>query len=138
MTAGFLLASQRAVDPDKSTYAPDGQMIRPWHPFTRASQQPVIPNEAYQYRIEIYPTSQVFKKGHRIRLTIGTEDAPATSTPVPDLVNETGTITLLHGPSYPSDVLLPVTAVGEVFVKVGDKVCGGNTILLRLAAPLAD
>ena len=28
--------------------------------------------------------------------------------PVTDLVNETGTMTLLHGPAYPSNVLLPV------------------------------
>jgi predicted acyl esterase len=108
VTAGFLLASQRAVDRSKSWFSPDGQLIRPWHPFTRASQQPVVPNDANEYQIEIYPTSQVIKKGHQIRLTIGTANTPATSTPLPDLVHETGTITLLHGPSYPSNVLLPV------------------------------
>ena len=108
VTAGFLLASQRAVDPAKSTYAPGGLLIRPWHPFTRASQQPVTPNDANEYQIEIYPTSQVFKKGHEIRLTLATADTPATSTPLPDLPNELGTITLLHGPAYPSNVTLPV------------------------------
>jgi len=106
VTAGFLLASQRALDKKKST------PLRPYHPFTRESQQPVTPNDAYEYRIEIYPTSQVFQKGHQIRLTVGTADTPATSTPLPDLVNELGTITLLHGPAYPSNVLLPV--VGPV------------------------
>jgi hypothetical protein len=108
VTAGFLLASQRAVDPAKSTFSPEGDLIRPWHPFTRASQQPVTPNDANEYQIEIYPTSQVFKKGHQIRLSIGTADTPATSPPLPALANETGTITLLHGPAYPSNVLLPV------------------------------
>ena len=108
VTAGFLLASQRALDPSKETFGPGGLLIRPYHPFTRASQQPVVPNEVNEYQIEIYPTSQVFKKGHEIRLTIGTADTPATSTPLPDLVNEMGTITLLHGPAYPSNVLLPV------------------------------
>jgi putative CocE/NonD family hydrolase len=108
VTAGFLLASQRAIDRKKSWYSPKGELIRPWHPFTRASQQPVTPNDPNEYQIEIYPTSQVFKKGHQIRLTIGTADSPATSTPLPDLVNELGTITLLHGPAYPSHVLLPV------------------------------
>ena len=77
VTAGFLLASQRAVDRRKSWYSPKRQLIRPWHPFTRASQQPVVPNEANEFQIEIYPTSQVFKKGHQIRLTIGTADTPA-------------------------------------------------------------
>src|SRR3954454_13555599 len=108
VTAGFLLASQRAIDKKKSWYSKSGQMIRPWHPFTRASQQAVVPGEADRYDIEIYPTSQVVKTGHEIRLTIGTADTPATQTPLPDLVNEVGTITLLHGPAYPSNVLLPV------------------------------
>jgi putative CocE/NonD family hydrolase len=107
VTAGFLLASQRKVDPDKSTWA-DGQIIRPWHPFTRASQEPITPNDANEYQIEIYPTSQVFKKGHQLRLTINTANTPSTSVPLTDLVNETGTMTLLHGPAYPSNVLLPV------------------------------
>jgi hypothetical protein len=68
----------------------------------------VTPNDANEYQIEIYPTSQVFKKGHQIRLSIGTADTPATSPPLTALANETGTITLLHGPAYPSHVLLPV------------------------------
>src|SRR3954467_2360347 len=85
ITAGFLLASQRAVDPAKSTFSPGGLLIRPWHPFTRESQQPVIPNDANEYQIEIYPTSQVFKKGHEIRLTIGTANTPGTSVPLTDL-----------------------------------------------------
>ena len=33
-----------------------------------------------------------------------------------------------------TDVLLPVSAVGEVRIKVGDKVCGGSTVLLRLTS----
>jgi hypothetical protein len=118
VTGGFLLASQRAVDPSKSQYA-DGVMIQPWHPFTRASQQPVTPDDANEYQIEIYPTSQVFKKGHQIRLTIGTANTPGTSMPLPDLVNTTGTITLLHGPAYPSNVLLPV--IGPPKPKGGTK-----------------
>jgi uncharacterized protein len=108
ISAGFLLASQRALDRSKSWFSPEGDVIRPWHPFTRASQQPVTPNDANEYQIEIYPTSQLFKKGHQIRLTIGTANTPSTSTPLPDLVNEIGTITVLHGPAYPSNVLLPV------------------------------
>jgi predicted acyl esterase len=113
VTAGFLLASQRKVDPDKSTWA-DGQIVRPWHPFTRESQEPVTPNDANEYQIEIYPTSQVFKKGHQIRLTINTANTPSTSVPLTDLVNETGTITLLHGPGYPSNVLLPVVGPEQI------------------------
>src|SRR5205807_1445256 len=48
ITAGFLMASQRAVDTKLSTYTRyNGErlMIRPWHPFTKASQKAVTPSE---------------------------------------------------------------------------------------------
>jgi putative CocE/NonD family hydrolase len=113
LTAGYLLASQRAVDPKLSTYGPQHRMIRPWHPFTQASQQPVSPNQPEPYDIEIYPTSNVFKAGHRIRLTIGTANTPGTATPVPDLLNEAGgQLRVLSGPTYDSYVQLPVIPSG--------------------------
>jgi len=83
ITAGFLQASQRAVDPSLSTYGPKQVLIRPWHPFTRDSQQPVTPNDPQLYRIEVYPTDAIVKKGDSLRLTIGTADTPATSAPLP-------------------------------------------------------
>jgi hypothetical protein len=110
ITAGFLLASQRKLDARKSTYGPGHVLIRPYHPFTRDSQEPVEPGRPTLYRIEIYPTDAIVKKGDRLRLTIGGADTPATSTPVPDLVNELGAqITILHGGRYASHVLLPLS-----------------------------
>ena len=109
ISAGFLLASQRAVDPQRSTYDSNGTLIRPFHPFTRESQQPVTPNDPALYQIEIYPTSAIYRQGDRIRLTIGSADTPATSPPVPDLLNSLGgDIRVLHGGRYSSHVLLPV------------------------------
>ncbi len=109
VTAGFLLASQRAIDPSRSTYGPGRVMIRPFHPFTRESQQDVTPNDPQLYRIEIYPTAAQFKKGDRIRLTLGTADTPATATPLPALLNELGgDIRVLRGGQYDSHVLLPM------------------------------
>lgn len=108
ITAGYLLASQRAVNRKLSTYA-GRVMIRPWHPFTQASQRPVTPNDPELYQIEIYPTSNVFKAGDRIRLTIGTADTPATAAPAPDLLNEAGgQLQVLRGPTYDSYLQLPV------------------------------
>ena len=109
ISAGFLLASQRAVDKQRSWYGPGRVMIRPFHPFTRASQQAVTPNDPALYRIEIYPTSNRFKKGDQLRLTIGSANTPATATPVPDLTNELGgEIRVLRGGQYDSNVVLPV------------------------------
>jgi putative CocE/NonD family hydrolase len=108
MTAGFLLASQRAVDPALSTYGPNHLMIRPWHAFTKESQHAVTPNEATEYNVEIYPTSAIVKAGDRLRLTIGTANTFTTLTPLPDLGQELGgTMTLLHDSQHASNVLLP-------------------------------
>ncbi|HEX3509473.1 MAG TPA: CocE/NonD family hydrolase [Solirubrobacteraceae bacterium] len=108
ITAGYLLASQRAVDPALSTYGPKGLMIRPWHPYTKESQKAVTPGEPTEYKVEIYPTSDIVKAGNRLRLTIGTADTPSTLTPLPSLGQEIGgTITILHDAQHPSNVLLP-------------------------------
>jgi uncharacterized protein len=113
ITAGFLLASQRAVDPALSTYGPNQLMIRPWHPFTRESQQAVTPNEATEYNVEIYPTSSIIKAGDRLRLTIGTANTFTTLTPLPDLGQELGgTMTLLHDSQHPANLLLPYAPAG--------------------------
>ena len=113
ITAGFLMASQRAVDTKLSTYTRyNGErlMIRPWHPFTKASQRPVAPGEPTKYEIEIYPTSAIVKAGDRLRLTIGTANTFSDVPDVPTLGQELGgTITVLHGPRYDSTVLLPIT-----------------------------
>ncbi len=108
ITAGYLLASQRALDPELATYGPRHLMIRPWHPFTKSSQQAVTPNEATEYKVEIYPTSDIVKAGNRLRLTIGTADTVSTLPPEPTLGQSLGgTITILHDPQHPSNVLLP-------------------------------
>ncbi len=108
ITAGYLLASQRALDPELATYGPKQLMIRPWHPFTKSSQQAVTPNEPTEYKVEIYPTSDIVKAGNRLRLTIGTADTISTLPPEPTLGQSLGgTITILHDPQHPSNVLLP-------------------------------
>jgi putative CocE/NonD family hydrolase len=108
VTAGFLLASQRAVDPARSTFDANGTMIRPFHPFTKESRQPVTPNDPALYQVEIYPTSAVFRRGDRIRLTIASANTPATAPPLSTLADSAGgEIRVLHGGPYDSHVLLP-------------------------------
>ena len=75
----------------------------------------ITPGEVYEYKIDLWATSNLFKSGHRIRLEIsssnfprfdrnpntggalgrGTESKPASQT-------------ILHNASYPSRVTLPV------------------------------
>jgi predicted acyl esterase len=70
VTRGWLKASQRAVDEKKSL---PGQ---PFHPLTRTAQKPVVPGEINKYDVVIAPTSNVFKRDHRICLEITSMDVP--------------------------------------------------------------
>jgi predicted acyl esterase len=92
-----------------SIIASTSLMIRPWHPYTKESQKAVTPHEPTEYKIEIYPTSDIVKPGNRLRLTIGTANTFTTLTPLPSLGQELGgTLTVLHDAQHPSNVVLPV------------------------------
>jgi putative CocE/NonD family hydrolase len=109
ITAGFLQASQRAVDPSLETYGPKHIVTRPWHPFTKESQQAVTSGEPTEYNIEIYPTGVIVPAGDRLRLTIGTANTFVGSPTLPTLGQELGgTITVLHGGAHDSYVQLPI------------------------------
>jgi putative CocE/NonD family hydrolase len=70
VTRGWLKASHREVDESRSR---PGQ---PWHPFTRRAQKKVKVGEILQYDVEISPTSNVFKRDHRICIEIAALDVP--------------------------------------------------------------
>lgn len=66
LSRGMLRASFREVDEAKSK---PGQ---PWHPFTR--MQPLEPGQVTEFQIELRPLFHTFKPGHRLQLTIASED----------------------------------------------------------------
>ena len=73
------------------------------------------PGEAYLFTIEMYPTSLVFKRGHRIRLDISSSNFPHfdvnpnTGEPLND--NRRWAVaenTVCHDAEHPSHILLPI------------------------------
>jgi hypothetical protein len=70
VTRGWLKASHRAIDPERS------KPHWPWHPLTREAQKPVTPGAIEQYQIEIMATANLFRQGHRISLEITSLDLP--------------------------------------------------------------
>lgn len=66
LTLGWLRASQRKLDEAQSL------PYRPYHAHTGA--EPLTPDEAVELDIEIWPTSIVVPKGHRLALTIKGKD----------------------------------------------------------------
>ncbi|SRR5712692_8545298 len=71
--------------------------------------------EVYPFTIEMYPTSLVFKKGHRIRVDISSSNFPRfdvnpnTGEPLNDNRRWAVAVnTIYHDAQHPSQILLPV------------------------------
>lgn len=106
LTAGRLVLSLRAVDPAKSRIV-HGEMIQPWHPFTKESRLPVESGVPVPVDVEIFPTNGVIRAGHALRISISASPVPRLA--LPDAVASLGaTVDILHDPIHPSFVRLPV------------------------------
>ncbi|HLV99153.1 MAG TPA: CocE/NonD family hydrolase [Ktedonobacterales bacterium] len=73
------------------------------------------PGKAYEYTIDLWATSNLFKAGHRIRLDITSSNFPRWDRNLntgheigADAEVQSATQTILHSREYPSHVLLPV------------------------------
>ncbi|WP_155944228.1 CocE/NonD family hydrolase [Mycobacterium sp. 360MFTsu5.1] len=123
-----LWAQSSAVDTDFTAklvvVKPDGTAINMNNGILRASFRdslsaptPIVPGQAYQYRIQIWPTSYQLKPGDRVRVEISSSDypqfAPNPNTGAPfgrDAATVVATQTILHDPAHPSSITLPVIA----------------------------
>jgi putative CocE/NonD family hydrolase len=81
LTEGALLGSLRAVNQSRS-WSADGMTLLPYHPYTQASAQAVIPGAVTEYQIQVFPTLVTIASGDRLRLTLSTADTPHL-TPLP-------------------------------------------------------
>ncbi|MGZ8154641.1 MAG: CocE/NonD family hydrolase [Burkholderiales bacterium] len=98
---GWLRASHRRIDPERSTKA------KPYHPHLQA--EPLEPGAVYEFPIEIWPTSNVFKPGHRLRLEIANADSIIDAGGRPHVtIRAKATNTVYEGGSKPSRLVIPV------------------------------
>lgn len=104
LSRGMLRASFRETDAARS------QPGQPWHPFTR--MQPLEPGVVHEFQIEMRPLFHTFKTGHRLQLTIASEDIHFNNPlrqidvqllpwPVENAVH--------HSARWPTHLVLPVT-----------------------------
>jgi putative CocE/NonD family hydrolase len=107
ISGGWQVISHRKLVRSRSRYL-DGQLIRPWHPHTRAARQPLRAGQVAPVDVEIFPTGAVIRPGHRLRVSIQGYDVPHLLAPAPDLVGQAAPITLHTGPRHRSVVTLPV------------------------------
>ena len=110
LTRGWLKASNRALDPQRS------KPWKPWHKLTRDARQKVTPGEIEEYSIEIFSTANLFRRGHRICIEITSLDLStgvlgATNVEyIPYHVCSSRTVvhSIYHDAAHPSHLLLPV------------------------------
>jgi putative CocE/NonD family hydrolase len=98
---GYLRASHRELDPQLSL------PYRPYHKHLRRLY--LRPGEIVEVQVEIWPTSMVFKKGHRIRLDVQPRDGVGSQGYLHYHADyNTGTNTIHAGGDKPSYLLLPI------------------------------
>ncbi len=106
ITRGWLRASHRALDPERSTD------VVPYHSHT--APQPLTPGEIYKFEISLEPMAYLVKAGHRLRLEIVNGDSPVSEQLWvhyyrPDKI---GADTIHHDTAHPSALLLPISGAG--------------------------
>jgi putative CocE/NonD family hydrolase len=76
--------------------------------------KPIVPGKVYEYKIDLWSTSNVFLKGHRIRLEVSSSNFPRfdrnlnTGKRKHDANFVKATNTILHDAAHPSALILPV------------------------------
>ena len=98
---GWLRVSHRELDPELTL------PYRPYHKHTRRLY--LKPGEIVKVEVEIWPTSMVFKKGHRIRLDVQPRDGAGSQSYMHYHADyNTGSNTIYAGGQRESYLLLPV------------------------------
>ena len=98
VAAGWLRASHRELDPERSTE------LRPFHRHERAL--PVEPGVVYVLKVELLPYSFVVSPGERIRLELANADSQPLDYVQIIYGEKCGTDTYYHSVSRPSRLLL--------------------------------
>jgi hypothetical protein len=93
----------------------EGILRASYRESTTAEPKPIVPGKVYEYKIDMWSTSNVFLKGHRIRLEVSSSNFPRfdrnlntgklASTDA-NFVKATNTV--YHDSEHPSALILPV------------------------------
>ncbi|WP_019201725.1 CocE/NonD family hydrolase [Tsukamurella sp. 1534] len=107
LSGGALLASNRAVDPARSEYDVDGELLSAFHPLTWSAKQKVPPGETIELDVDVVPTDALLDEGHRLRIDVYAGSVPRYLATLPDLARtRLGKQTVLLSPDQPSYVSL--------------------------------
>ena len=103
---GALKAKYREIDESRSRKG------LPWHPFRNPKE--LVPNQVYEFQIEMQPVFKTFRAGSRIWIKIACEDATHATMDCGSRYIETPSgvrnrqVSIFHDSNHPSHILLPV------------------------------
>ena len=103
ITEGQLRGVMRRISDDPPLY----RKIGPHHSQLRADAMPLVPGEVAELKFELWATSVLIKKGHRLRIAIAGADKD-TFARYP-LEGGDPTITVERNTRYPSHIVLPMS-----------------------------
>jgi putative CocE/NonD family hydrolase len=122
-----LFASSSAVDTDFTAKLVDvwpngfaqnlteGILRASYRESTTADPKPIVPGKIYEYKIDLWSTSNVFLKGHQIRVEVSSSNFPRfdrnLNTGKPASSSSTfvkATNTVYHDSAHPSALILPI------------------------------
>jgi putative CocE/NonD family hydrolase len=84
-----------------------------------AKPELMTPGQVYRLDVELFPTSNYFESGHRIRIEVTSSDFPNFGRNLNTADSDTGTrmavahTRILHSAQYPSAITLPVVPAGK-------------------------
>jgi uncharacterized protein len=106
LSGGWQVVSQRALDERRTRYL-DGQVIQPFHPFTREAKRSLAAGEVAPVDVEVFPTAARLAKGHRLRIAVQAYDVPHLLPSLPDLPTQLAGLTIHNSDRYPSVLTVP-------------------------------
>ncbi len=109
LTGGWQVLSLAANDASRSLKIGD-RIIRPWHPYTKASQRNLARGEVRPVDVEVFPTGAVIPAGQRLRISVNAYDVPHLAPHVGVITSALSTVTLHTGGQYPAHIALPTLA----------------------------
>jgi putative CocE/NonD family hydrolase len=102
------------VYPDGTSMLIEYGVQRARYRVSETAPTPITPNQIYKYTIEVWPTSNLFKAGHQIRLEISSSNFPMwdrnpnTGHPFgQDAALQAADQTIYHDAAHPSAITLP-------------------------------
>ncbi|PZU04048.1 MAG: peptidase S15 [Gordonia sp. (in: high G+C Gram-positive bacteria)] len=110
LTSGQVMASLRALDAEKTGYAPNGDVVDPVNTLTLETRQAVQPGKAVQLDVGLLATDALIKPGHRLRVDVFAMNFPK-GLPLRPLLNESELKPehIQLDPNAPSFLSIPVS-----------------------------